>query len=217
MRGVVPDTVNAVIACSAGLSSANAGFFGANAPSSLQSASGAIEFHGTGVENGDSGFAKRPEHARLMGPDKGGNMLGSDMRRLGRCAKLDTGFNTTVPEVSMPKEEIYRRQGVLLLRIIPLVAEETCFALKVGMETNVNACSAPGLFVDIDLTYLPMASREKSLHEIDAAMRRIASRIGNGIPSALVDTCTLGSEDCVMKLVVQADSVQIKIEVTAEF
>jgi hypothetical protein len=39
---------------SSGFSSANAGFFGANVLLASQSASGAIEFHGTDAEKGDS-------------------------------------------------------------------------------------------------------------------------------------------------------------------
>ena len=43
---------------SPGFSSANAGFFGANVLLASQSASGAIQFHGTGAEKGDSGKAR---------------------------------------------------------------------------------------------------------------------------------------------------------------
>ena len=43
------------VANRSGFSSANAGFFGANVLLASQSASGAIAFHGTGAEKGDSG------------------------------------------------------------------------------------------------------------------------------------------------------------------
>jgi len=68
--------------------------------------------------------------------------------------------------------------------------------------------------VDLDLTYLPVADRAASLTEIDAAMRRIARTIGRGIPGARVSPSRLKGENCVTKLLVQADGVQIKVEVT---
>jgi len=52
----------------------------------------------------------------------------------------------------MPVSEEYRRQAVLLVRAIPLVAEETCFALKGGTAINLFVRDMPRLSVDIDLT-----------------------------------------------------------------
>jgi hypothetical protein len=114
----------------------------------------------------------------------------------------------------MPAAELYRRQAALLVRAIPLVAAETCFALKGGTAINLFVRDMPRLSVDIDLTYLPIADRAASLREIDAGMRRIAVSIGRGIPGARVSPGTLPGENCVTKLIVRADAVQIKIEVT---
>jgi predicted nucleotidyltransferase component of viral defense system len=114
----------------------------------------------------------------------------------------------------MPVDELYRRQAALLIRTIPLVAAETCFALKGGTAINLFVRNMPRLSVDIDLTYLPVADRAASLKEIDSAMRRIADAISRGIPGARVGASKPKGEDCVTKLIVQADDVQIKIEVT---
>ncbi len=81
----------------------------------------------------------------------------------------------------MPAAEMYRRQAALLVRTIPLVAEERCFALKGGTAINLFVRDMPRLSVDIDLTYLPIADRTTSLMEIDAAMCRIAQRVRKGI------------------------------------
>ncbi len=70
----------------------------------------------------------------------------------------------------MPAAELYRRQAALLVRALPLVAVETCFALKGGTAINLFVRDMPRLSVDIDLTYLPVADREASLREIDAAI-----------------------------------------------
>jgi predicted nucleotidyltransferase component of viral defense system len=114
----------------------------------------------------------------------------------------------------MPAAEMYRRQAALLVRTIPLVAEETCFALKGGTAINLFVRDMPRLSVDIDLTYLPIADRTTSLKEINAAMHRIAQRVRKGIRGARVSPSELPGENCFTKLLVEADGAQIKIEVT---
>lgn len=51
----------------------------------------------------------------------------------------------------------------LLLQILPIVGEESCFALKGGTAINLFIRDMPRLSVDIDLTYLPIESRVESL------------------------------------------------------
>jgi predicted nucleotidyltransferase component of viral defense system len=114
----------------------------------------------------------------------------------------------------MPLSEQYRRQVALLVRTIPLVAAETCFALKGGTAINLFVRDMPRLSVDIDLTYLPVADRKASLAEIDATMRRIAARVEKGIPGARVSASNPRGENCITTLVARANDVQIKIEVT---
>lgn len=46
---------------------------------------------------------------------------------------------------------VYERQVRLLLGVIPLVAEEACFALKGGTALNLFVRNMPRLTVDIDL------------------------------------------------------------------
>ncbi len=72
----------------------------------------------------------------------------------------------------------------------------------------------PRLSVDLDLTYLPVADRATSLRDINAGMRKIGEALRRGIPGAPVSTSMLPSENCITKLLVRADGVQIKIEVT---
>ncbi len=82
----------------------------------------------------------------------------------------------------MPVSEAYRAQVTLLVRVLPLVAEEAVFALKGGTAINLLVRDLPRLSVDIDLTYLPVEDRATSLANIDAAMRRVATRIGENVP-----------------------------------
>jgi hypothetical protein len=62
----------------------------------------------------------------------------------------------------------------------------------------------PRVSVDIDLTYQPVADRGTSLREIDAAMKRIAKRITDGIPWPKVTESTVDDDTCVNKPLVRA-------------
>ncbi len=108
----------------------------------------------------------------------------------------------------------YRQQVALLLRVLPLVADEPDFALKGGTAINLFVRDMPRLSVDIDLTYLPVADRATSLAAIDAAMVRLAERISKALPKARIEPLRLQPENIITKLTVRLANVQIKIEVT---
>jgi hypothetical protein len=114
----------------------------------------------------------------------------------------------------MAASEQYRRQAALLVRNIPLVATETCFALKRGTAINLFVRDMPRLSVDIDLTYLPVEDRATSLGNIDAAMQRLEKKIRGGLRGARVTSSVLKPGNIVSKIFVEAEGVQIKIEVT---
>ena len=77
----------------------------------------------------------------------------------------------------MPPDPSYREQVELLVKALPSVAPEPCFALKGGTAINLFVRDMPRYSVDIDLTYLPIADRRDSLQGIESALRRIAERI----------------------------------------
>lgn len=111
--------------------------------------------------------------------------------------------------------DIYRKQVELLVRAIPHVAEETCFALKGGTAINLFIRNMPRLSVDIDLTYLPVTERAPALQSIDSALKRIAQRIRNKEPDVHIAESAPATQTEITKLVVRTrDRVQIKIEVT---
>ena len=114
----------------------------------------------------------------------------------------------------MPVDDGYRKQAALLIKIVPLVAIETSFALKGGTAINLFLRDMPRLSVDLDLTYVPVADRASSLKDIDAAMRRIAKAIERRVPGARVSASAPKGEKAITKLIVRADDAQIKIEVT---
>lgn len=69
----------------------------------------------------------------------------------------------------MAYSALYRKQVAQLVKVLPHVSKESCFALKGGTAINLFIRNLPRLSVDIDLTYLPIAERDQSLNDIDAA------------------------------------------------
>jgi predicted nucleotidyltransferase component of viral defense system len=107
--------------------------------------------------------------------------------------------------------EAFESQVALLVRVLPYVATEPCFALKGGTAINLFVRDLPRLSVDIDLVYLPIEARETSLVGIRSALGRIAQRISKAIPDSVVTDSA--NVDGTLVLVRQR-SAQIKIEVT---
>lgn len=66
--------------------------------------------------------------------------------------------------------DLYSRQAALVVRLLPLVAEESCFALKGGTAINFFVRDMPRLSLDIDLMYLPVKNRRSSLAGIESAL-----------------------------------------------
>ncbi len=106
----------------------------------------------------------------------------------------------------------YRRQVRLLMRLLPIVAQEPCFALKGGTAINLFIRDLPRLSVDIDLVYLPLQARADALAGIHAAMKRIERGALAAIPAARSTRHV--SENAVVRLLIHAGGAQVKIEVS---
>jgi predicted nucleotidyltransferase component of viral defense system len=106
----------------------------------------------------------------------------------------------------------YAEQVQLLVRVLPLIAHETCFALKGGTAINLFVRDLPRLSVDIDLVYLPLEERETTLANVREALRRIAQNIPLAVRGATVKNLAEGSES--LRLLVRQEPVQIKIELS---
>lgn len=65
-----------------------------------------------------------------------------------------------------PQLKSGRPQVRLLLRVLPLVAQEKVFALKGGTAISPFERNLPRLSVDIDLTYAPFDERAVALDNI---------------------------------------------------
>lgn len=103
------------------------------------------------------------------------------------------------------KNSPFFKQAELMVRVLPHVATERCFALKGGTAINLFFRNMPRLSVDIDLTYLPIEPRDLSLKNIRGALKRIAGVIRKSMPGVKV-------HEGPAKLFVRHNAVQIKVE-----
>ncbi len=114
--------------------------------------------------------------------------------------------------MAIEANSIYRRQVQLLVRVLPLVDTEKCFALKGGTAINLFYRALPRLSVDIDLLYIPMDDRETALINIRAALSRISKLITQTIPDSQVQEAHEQSE--ALRLIVSQGEVRIKVELS---
>lgn len=105
----------------------------------------------------------------------------------------------------------YFVQVELLLSLMPLVSRESCFALKGGSAINLFFRDLPRLSVDLDLTYVPLKNRAKSLAEIKAALARIAGAISRAMPDTVIHR-SAGQTGEQTKLFVKRAGVGVKVE-----
>lgn len=108
-------------------------------------------------------------------------------------------------------DTLWFQQVQLLVRLLPVVSEESCFALKGGTAINLFVRELPRLSVDIDLAYLPLHPREKALQDAKAALFRIAERI-RSLPGL---TARMQPEKVdELRILVTGQAAQVKIEVS---
>jgi predicted nucleotidyltransferase component of viral defense system len=113
----------------------------------------------------------------------------------------------------MSKKEEYAEQVKLLIRLLPIIDKETCFALKGGTAINLFYRSLPRLSVDIDLLYLPMDDRETALRNIKEALSRITAEIKHTIAGAKVQNTT-EQQDNSLRIIVELGNVKVKVELS---
>ncbi len=110
----------------------------------------------------------------------------------------------------MNKSKFYP-QVVLLLDVLPYIAEEACFALKGGTAINLFIREFPRLSVDADLTYIGNESREEALKKTEDALFRIKTALEKQI-GAKVTSSSRQTQTTDIKLFVNRDGAQVKIE-----
>ena len=95
---------------------------------------------------------------------------------------------------------------------MPLVNKDTRFALKGGTAISFFIRHLPRLSVDIDLTYLPIESREITLKSIDEALHELAGQIKSYIPEVKIVPKHLKEHNLWSAMQVHTTQARIKIE-----
>ena len=103
-------------------------------------------------------------------------------------------------------------QAKLMLTVLPIVGQEECFALKGGTALNFFYFDMPRLSVDLDLTFLPIKSRDETLTAITESLSRIAGKMNRLFPKYQVQKTKLKGTDHINKLIVSNGGDLVKIE-----
>jgi predicted nucleotidyltransferase component of viral defense system len=114
----------------------------------------------------------------------------------------------------MDNKSQYFKQVELLVRILPLVGEHPCFALKGGTAINLFHRNMLRLSVDIDLVYVPIGERMQSLEEMTRNLKLIGNAIIARIPDARIQYSRLNRTEYVNRLIVEAGRAVVKVELS---
>jgi predicted nucleotidyltransferase component of viral defense system len=109
------------------------------------------------------------------------------------------------------KNSSFYQQAELVVRLLPIIFKDQCYALKGGTAINFFIRDLPRLSVDIDLVYLPIHERKETLREIKASLIRCSDAIERALPGVQV-TKQADQKEAGMKLVVRYNGVSVKIE-----
>ncbi len=104
----------------------------------------------------------------------------------------------------------YDAQIRLIIHCIPEIAKQDCFALKGGSAINLFLQDMPRLSVDIDLTYLPLNSRDEALREINDSLIEVKDAVISRIKNTSVQA--IRHNNIVCKLLVSTSEATVKIE-----
>lgn len=131
-------------------------------------------------------MAEKARHAWFEALDLDKVDLGSGKRVIAKGGVYDKKYQITIPaELKMINQE-YKERVRLLLRIIPIISTEECFAVHGGTAINLFVQNLPRYSVDIDLTYIPVEPRGASLAHIKERLKEIKAKIEATIPGIAV-------------------------------
>ncbi len=103
---------------------------------------------------------------------------------------------------------VFAQKVDLLLRLLPLIMEEKVFAVHGGTAINLFLRNLPRYSVDIDLTYIPLTDRKKSIDDINFHLKSISEKACKAFPGMHIipnyTTC---------KLLCEYRGKQVKVEV----
>ncbi len=110
------------------------------------------------------------------------------------------------------KETRFFKQAELLLQILPFFSREGIFALKGGTAINFFIRDLPRFSVDIDLTYLPINTREEAIGEISECLDKTSFYIEKQMANLRIQHRYLPKSKTTIGLLVKRGDISVKIE-----
>lgn len=110
--------------------------------------------------------------------------------------------------------EPFRERLRLLTDLLPVIAQETRFALKGGTAINLFEHDLPRLSVDVDLTWLPTAEFAEDREAITMALAALARSMREPPLSLHVAPSAPAGADSVTRLIASRPGARVQIETT---
>ncbi len=109
-------------------------------------------------------------------------------------------------------ENIYFKQAHLMVQLLPFVMKHDHFALKGGTAINFFVRNLPRLSIDIDLAYIPVEDRKKSIQNISDSLKNISSSVKEVIGNVRVAPKILSELNLWRGIVIEKEGIIVKIE-----
>ena len=100
----------------------------------------------------------------------------------------------------------------MVLQLLPIVMEQTHFALKGGTAINFFLRNLNRLSRDIDLSYVHIEDRDKSIRRISESLKTIASSIESKLVNVKITPKTAKNSNLWKGLIIERNGVFAKIE-----
>jgi predicted nucleotidyltransferase component of viral defense system len=110
------------------------------------------------------------------------------------------------------EENVYYRQARLLLQALPYVTREELLAIKGGTAINFFIRNLPRISVDIDLIYLPIEDRKRTLIAITKLLENISSTIKKTSNKIKIHPQKIKNSKFLKRLIIQKEDAIVKIE-----
>lgn len=115
----------------------------------------------------------------------------------------------------MSYSDDFFQQSKLMLQALQLIGEQPHFALKGGTAINYFYSNMPRISVDIDLVFVPLWSRERTIVAINDGIMSIAESLENANLNTVVDRPD--RPDAIPKIRVSQGMIEVKIETNGIF
>ncbi|UCH93916.1 MAG: nucleotidyl transferase AbiEii/AbiGii toxin family protein [Candidatus Aminicenantes bacterium] len=109
-------------------------------------------------------------------------------------------------------KEIYFKQARLVLQLLPFVMKHDHFALKGGTAINFFVRDLPRVSIDIDLTYIPLENRTKSIENISNSLKDISRSFRKAMRNIRIVPKILADLNFWRGVIIEREGIVVKIE-----